>query len=487
MQKTPQTIPLYIGGTFSGASDGRTFERLGPASNALVTQAAAASLADADAAVEAAAGAFASWSALGASVRRKRLLQAADALEAHIPDFIEAGVAETGATADWMGFNASYAANMMREAASLATQVCGTVVASDLSDAMTLSVRRPCGVVLGIAPWNSPVILAVRAIATALACGNTVVLKASEVCPATHALVGRAMHEAGLGDGVVNVLTNAPADAPALVERLIAAPAVRRVNFTGSAAVGRIIAHHAAEHLKPSLLELGSKAPLLVLDDADVDAAVAAIAFGAFLNQGQICMSTERVVVADAVADELVAKLASKARSLKAGPPGTPGVVLGLLESSRAAQRVQALVVNALELGAELPVDLAVKGACMQPCIVDRVDSRMRLYREESFGPVVSILRVASDDEAIRVANDSEYGLTAAVFSRDTPRAMRVARSLQSGACHINGATLYDEPQLPMGGVKASGWGRFGGPAGIHEFTDLCSVTLQSGQQTYPI
>ncbi|WP_434670986.1 aldehyde dehydrogenase (plasmid) [Klebsiella sp. B345] len=477
-------INLLIGGTLRAAIDGRTFERRSPWTGEVVTRAAAASLADADAAVSAAADAFNVWSVMGPTARRARLLRAADALEARIPEFIKLGMEEIGATPDWMGFNAAYAANLLRESAALTTRIRGDVIASDLDDALMMTVRAPCGVVLGIAPWNSPVILAVRALATPLACGNTVVLKASEICPATHMLIGQILQESGLGDGVVNILTSTPQDAPALVEHLISTPQIKRINFTGSTKVGRIVARHAAEYLKPSLLELGGKAPLVVLDDADLDAAVSAIAFGAFINQGQVCMSTERVIVAESVADELVKKLTLKTLALKAGGQNT---ILGMLESSGAAQRIQSLVENARDLGAVLPVGCSVEGACMQPCIVENVTPEMQLYAEESFGPVVTVQRVSSDEEAVRIANDSEYGLTAAVYSQDVSRALRVARQLKSGSCHINGATLHDEPQMPMGGLNASGWGRFGGEAGIQEFTDLRTITLQSGQQIYPV
>jgi acyl-CoA reductase-like NAD-dependent aldehyde dehydrogenase len=348
-------------------------------------------------------------------------------------------------------------------------------------------VRQPCGVVLGIAPWNAPVILGTRALAMPLACGNTVVLKASEACPGVHRLIGTVLHEAGLGDGVVNVVTNAPADAAQVVERLIAHPAVRRVNFTGSTHVGRIIAQHAARHLKPALLELGGKAPVVVLDDADLDAVVDAVAFGAFFNQGQICMSTERVIADRKIADALVDKLAAKARTLRAGDPTDPTSVLGAMVSIDAAKRVQALVEDARAHGAALPVGLHVDGAIVQPAIVDGVTPAMRLYREESFGPVVTVACVDGDEDAIRLANDSEYGLSASVFSRDVSRAMQVAQRIESGICHINGPTVHDEAQMPFGGVKSSGYGRFGGKASIAEFTELRWVTLQNTPRHYPI
>src|SRR5690606_1843897 len=223
---------------------------------------------------------------------------------------------ETGATTGWAGFNVTLAADMLREAASLTTQIRGEIIPSNRPGCLSMAVRQPAGVVLSIAPWNAPVILGVRSLATPLACGNTVVMKTSEMCPRTHRLLIEAVQSAGLPPGVLNAISNAPDDAAAVVEAMIAHPAVRRINFTGSTRVGRVIAETAGRHLKPALLELGGKAPLLVLDDADLEQAVAAAAFGAFMHQGQICMSTERVVVDEAIADEFVGALAAKATSL---------------------------------------------------------------------------------------------------------------------------------------------------------------------------
>ncbi|MGT2470961.1 aldehyde dehydrogenase [Paraburkholderia terrae] len=480
-------VSMLVGGKDCAAVSGATFARLNPVTGAVASRAPAATLADADAAVDAAAAAFPAWSALPPTERRTRLLKAADIMDAQVGAFIETGIAETGAMANWYGFNVHLAANMLREAAAMTTQIDGSIVPTDTPDNLALAVRQPCGVVLGIAPWNAPVILGTRAVAMPLACGNTVVLKASECCPAVHRMIGSVLQEAGLGDGVVNVVTNAPEDASAIVERLIAHPAVRRVNFTGSTHVGRIIAMHAAKHLKPALLELGGKAPVLVLDDADLDAAVEAIAFGAFFNQGQICMSTERVIAHRSIAASLVDKLAEKARKLVAAAPAAPGAVLGAMVSAQAAQRATALVQDARYLGATIRAGGPTDGAIMQPTIVDGVTAEMKLYAEESFAPVVTVLRVDSDDEAVRVANDSEFGLSAAVFSRDIARAMQVARRIESGICHINGPTVHDEAQMPFGGVKSSGYGRFGSKASIAEFTDLRWITIQTGPRHYPI
>ena len=480
-------VPLLVRDKDLPASDGLMFERINPITGEVATRAAAATFADAVEAVSAAAAAFPAWSELGPGERRARLDRAASLLLARKPDFTAAMAEETGATAGWAEFNVTLAANMLREAAAMTTQVGGEIIPSDKPGMTAMALRQPVGVVLGIAPWNAPVILGVRALAMPLACGNTVVLKASEMCPRTHRLIGEVMREAGLGEGVVNVVSNAPADAARIVEALIAHPAVRRVNFTGSTRVGRIVGEAAARHLKPALLELGGKAPFLVLDDADLEEAVKAAAFGAFMNQGQICMSTERIVVDHAVADLFVEKLAQKAATLVAGDPRKANTPLGSIVSHEAVERIDGLVKDAVAKGARIRAGGHANGTLMDATVIDHVTPAMRLYAEESFGPVVAIVRVDGIEEAIRVANDTEYGLSSAVFGRDLTRAMQVARRIEAGICHINGPTVHDEAQMPFGGVKASGYGRFGGKAAIQEFTELRWITISSQPGHYPI
>ncbi|WP_031318369.1 aldehyde dehydrogenase family protein [Blastomonas sp. CACIA14H2] len=476
---------LLIGGRAIEAAS--QFDRMNPLTGDVATRAAAATVADAAAAADAAEAALPGWAALGPGARRAALTRAADAMVARQAEFIAAMQAETGATAAWAGFNHMLAVNMVREAAAMTTQIGGEVIPSDKPGCIAMAVREPAGVVLGIAPWNAPIILGVRAIAMPLACGNTVVLKASEQCPETHALIARCFIEAGLGDGVVNLVTNAPQDAGEVVGALIDHPAVRRVNFTGSTAVGRIIAKRAAEHLKPCLLELGGKAPLLVLDDADLDEAVKAAAFGAFMNQGQICMSTERIIVVDAVADAFVQKFAAKVATLGVGDPREGKAALGAVIDRKTVEHVDGLVRDALADGARLACGGDADGVLMPAHVVDRVTPEMRLFREESFGPVVAVIRAADEADAIALANDTEYGLSASVFTRDIARGLRVARAIKSGICHVNGPTVHDEAQMPFGGVKASGYGRFGGKAGIDAFTELRWITIETEPGHYPI
>jgi benzaldehyde dehydrogenase (NAD) len=479
-------ISLLIGGERRQAEGGATFERRNPLDGSVATTAPAASVADAIAAVEAASRAFPAWSALGPGARRALLMKAAQALEAKGEAFAAAVALETGGSAMWAGFNVHLAAGILLEAASMTTQIAGELIPSDVPGSLAMGVRQPAGVVLGMAPWNAPIILGVRAIAMPLACGNTVVLKGSELCPATHGLIAEALQEAGLPPGVVNFITNAPQDAAAVVDAMIAHPAVRRVNFTGSTRVGKIIAQTCARHLKPALLELGGKAPLLVLDDANIDEAVNGAAFGAFANSGQICMSTERIVVDRKIADEFVARLGAKAGALPLGDPRKGPCVLGSVVDMSTVHRCNELIDDALAKGAVLVCGGKAENTLMPATILDHVTPAMRIYHEESFGPVKPVVRVDGDEAAIACANDNEYGLSAAVFSRDTARALNVARRIESGICHINGPTVHDEAQMPFGGVKGSGYGRFGGKAGVAEFTDLRWITLQTGPRHYP-
>jgi acyl-CoA reductase-like NAD-dependent aldehyde dehydrogenase len=479
---------LLIDNETRAAQGGATFERIHPTSGNVVTRAAAGSVSDAIATVDSAAKAYKTWRKSSPSERRRIMLKAADALEARTPAFIETMAAEVGASALWAGFNVFLAANLFREAAGLATQTQGETIPTDKPGALSMTIRQPVGVILSIVPWNGPVVLAARAIAYPIVCGNTVVFRASESSPRTHMLVAEALVEAGLPPGVLNLLSNAPKDAPEVIDALIAHPAVRRINFTGSTRVGRIIAEKAATQLKRCLLELGGKAPLVVLDDADVDEAVKAAVFGAFLYQGQICMSTERIVVDESIADEFVAKFAAAAKALPVGDPSkNPGCVIGPMVTKDSGPRLNAMLEDAVAKGAKLACGGHASGAEMPATIVDHVKPGMKIFDEETFGPVTTVVRVKGVEEAIAMANDTAYGLSAGVFGRDVMRALDVAMQIDSGSVHVNGATVQNEAQAPYGGTKHSGYGRFDGRAVIDEFTELKWITLEPLKQDYPV
>jgi len=481
-------VQLLIDNRQVPADSGKTFERRNPVSGNVVTTSAAASVEDARRAATSAGIAFRTWSQTGPTERRRILLAAADKLEAKIGDISQAMAAEVGASGLWGGFNVMAAAGLIREAASLTTQIQGETIPTDKPGALSMTLRQPVGVILSIVPWNGPVILAARAIAYPIACGNTVVFRASEMSPKTHALIADAFVEAGLPEGVLNFVVNAPDDAAEVIDCLIAHPAVRRINFTGSTRIGRIIAEKAGRHLKRCLLELGGKAPFVVLDDADIDGAVNAAVFGSFLYQGQICMSTERFVVDEAIADKFVGAFAARASQLVSDDPMVnPGCVIGPMIDPSSGTRINAMLDDAVAKGARIVAGGRADGVAMPATIVDHVAPGMTIYDEETFGPVTTIVRVKDSAEAVRVANDTEYGLAAAVFGRDTHRAFNVARQIDAGHVHVNGATVQNEPQAPYGGMKNSGYGRFDGRAVIDEFTEVKWVTIEPADQPYPV
>ena len=476
---------LIIDNETRPSSDGARFGRTDCRAQQEITNGAAATVTDAIDAAESANAAFAGWSGLGPTARRKILLRMADEIENRTDEFVASMAGEIGASPLWAGFNVHLGAACIREAASLATQMTGETIPSDKPGAISMTVRQPAGVVLSIAPWNGPIVLAARAIAYPLAFGNTVVLRGSEVSPRTHALVVEAGIAAGLPPGVLNFVTNASKDSPQIIDALIAHPAVRRINFTGSTHVGRIIASKAGFHLKRCLLELGGKSPFVVLQDADIDAAVEAACFGAFFYQGQICMSTERIVVESSIADDFVERFQTRVHKMNADAANDsfPQTII----SPENGHRLNVLLDDALAKGAVMVTGGRAAGAAMDATIVDHVTPEMKIYDEESFGPVTTIVRVANEKDAARVANDTSYGLSASVFGSDLSRTLSVALAIDSGSCHVNGATVQDDPQAPFGGTKASGYGRFGGRAVIEEFTELKWITIEPPSQPYPI
>lgn len=471
---------MLLDGQSCEASTRQTFERISPREGAVVTRCAAAGTADAERAVHVAASAFPAWSEVPPERRAGILRRAGHCLLGRRELLVRAMSEETGADHAWASFNVQFAATLLEQAATLPALMQPETLSSSDPARDSIAIRRPLGVILSIAPWNAPVILGVRAIAAPLACGNTVVFKSSEFCPRTHRLVIEAMLEAGVPGGAINLIASAASDAGRIIESVISQQAVRQVNFTGSTRAGRVIAAMAARYLKPALLELGGKAPLLVLDDADLQAAAAAACFGAFANQGQICMSTERILVDEKVSTEFLDVLRQTVL-------GIAPADIGCLVNQQAAHRLSALIEDAMSKGASLVAGGHLSGLSLSPTVLADVTRSMRIYGEESFGPVVSVIRTSGDHEAIRIANDTEYGLAAAVFGKDTRRAMQVASQLESGICHINGPTVYDDPNAPFGGVKASGYGRFGGSGALHEFTELRWITSGEARSIHPV
>ncbi|CAG9982862.1 unnamed protein product [Clonostachys byssicola] len=480
---------LFINGTYRAPSNGSTFPVVNPMTGKPIYSCAGATVDDYSEAIEHAHEAFRSWSRTPPSARRLFLLRAADILESYLDqDAPEILSSEVSAVKSWVQLNIKASATILRDTAGLVTHIKGEIIPADRPGTMILVERCPVGVVFAISPWNAPVNLTARAIACPLICGNTVILKPSEFSPKSQHLVVRALQEAGLPAGCLNFLPTSAGDSPAVTEFVVKHPKVLRVNFTGSDRVGRIIAGWAATCLKQCVLELGGKAPVVVLDDANITDAVEAVVFGALSNSGQICMSTERVIVDSSIAAEFKAALLQRVKAIKYGNhEEDESVSLSGLYTASSCTRITGLMQDAIKEGAELLTgDLEFSGpnnTILAPHVLSEVTPKMAVFQKETFGPIICITEASSDDEAIELANNSEFSLCASVFSRDVMRALAVARQVRAGSCHINGPTVYIEAPLPNGGTGgSSGYGRFGGMAGVEEFTERKIVSLaQSG------
>jgi acyl-CoA reductase-like NAD-dependent aldehyde dehydrogenase len=376
---------------------------------------------------------------------------------------------------------------LYRSAAAAAYEVKGEIIPADYPNAFFMAIRQPAGVVSCFGPFNVPYILCSRSFAMPVAYGNTAVLKPSEEASVTGGiLLAEIFEEAGLPPGVLNVITSTREDAADVGDEMIANPAVRRISFTGSTDVGRIVAEKAGRHLKRAVLELGGKDPLIVLADADIDYAVDAAVWGAFMHQGQVCMSTERIIVEKKIAGPFIEKLKEKTLALAVGDPTNPATAIGPLINQRAVDLVHAHVQEAVAGGAELVTGGNYDKLLYQPTIVKDVKPDMRLFTDQTFGPVAPIVVVEDPEEALAVANNSKYGLSAGIITNDFTRALDIAMRLETGMVHIGDQTVNDEPQVPFGGVKGSGYGRFGGQAALDEFTELRWISVQRTPRTFP-
>jgi acyl-CoA reductase-like NAD-dependent aldehyde dehydrogenase len=477
----------FIGGDWVDSADGRRFEDSDPFTGEVVAQVAAGGREDARRAVAAAAAAFPAWSKAPPGERQRIFLKAADVLESRRQEVVEWLARETGCSFGFGMFQMGFVPGLFRQAAGAAYTATGTILPSDLPGAFAMGMRRPVGVVGAISPWNAALILSARAIAAPLVLGNTVVLKPSEESPYVGGLLwGEILAEAGLPDGVLNIVTHARGEAVAIADELVESPHVRRLNFTGSTATGRRLAEACGRNLKRVVLELGGYNPLIVLADADLDYAVAASAFGAFLHQGQICMSARKIIVERPIADRFVPALADKTAGLKTGDPRAMDTIIGPLINRAAVDTVARRVQDAVAGGARVLAGGDAVGPCYRATLITDVPADCELARVETFGPVAAIEIVDSADEAVQSANATAYGLAAGILTGDPDRGLALADALQSGIVHVNDQPVHDEPQMPFGGVKDSGWGRFGGTFAMDEFTELRWVTVQSGTRHFP-
>ncbi|KAI0741632.1 aldehyde dehydrogenase [Daedaleopsis nitida] len=468
--------PLFIDGEWRPASTGATFDVYNPTTGKVVGTAASASAGDCAAAVEAAARAFPAWESTPAMVRRDIFLKAADILETERYREKIARVAgeEVAATEDMMPF-------------SHYGQLKGETFESVVPGGRVFAHRRALGVVFGIAPWNAPTGLTVRALGVPLICGNTCVLKCSEESPRTQAIIAELFEEAGLPKGVLNFISTSREDSPARTAEMIAHPMVRKINFTGSDRIGKIIAGEAAKYLKPCVFELGGKAPVIVLEDADIPRAARAITSSALLNSGQICMSTERVIVHRGVAPMLLRELTTLFKRATAGNIETdPSAVLGALFTPGSAENVLAMIKDAVANGATLVLgDVKRQGTIVQPHIVTDVKPGMKLWERESFGPVAVVAVVDTIDEAVDLANASEYSMSAGLWTKDVHGTFDITSRIRACCTIVNGPTVHSEWHRNLGGLGgASGYGHFN----IEDWTQLRMTILHPADEpAYPM
>ena len=477
---------LFINGEWVNAQGGAEFPVYNPSTGEIWTSVADASRADARAAIAAAEAAYPKWSGMSHSARARIIHKAGDILEARAKEFQDALIDEGGA---WIGktmFETGYSSGIYRAAAAAAYQVNGEILPSDHGK-LSLVMRVPLGVVSVISPWNFPLILSSRGFAPALAVGNCVVLKPSEETPvAGGLLIAEIMEEAGIPKGAFNVITCSREHVGDVGDELISNPAVRGVSFTGSTAVGRQVAAKAGGLLKRCCVELGGKDALIVLDDADIERAVNAATFGSFMHQGQICMSVERVIVQSKVAKEFIDKFVANTKKLKVGNPREMANCIGPVINKTQLGKIRTQVDEAVAQGAKILCGGKNNGLFFEPTILTNVTRNMKIFREETFGPVAPVLVADSVDEAVEIANDSDYGLSAGIITRDEEKGLEIARRLHTGMAHINDSSVNDEPHVPFGGIGASGLGRHGGKQGIDTFTEMRWITVERGGRHYP-
>ncbi|MDE2240534.1 MAG: aldehyde dehydrogenase family protein, partial [Rhodospirillales bacterium] len=477
------TYKLFIDGEWVRSQRNSVADDFNPATGELFARVQQAGAEEVERAISAAHKAAQSWGASLVAEREGLLLKLHDVIQARKGEIRDALIEECGSVYSKANWEIDYVTDLLRSAAGDVRHVVGETMPVSQPGQISLSVRRPLGVIAGIAPFNSPFLLSMKKIAFALAAGNSFILKPSEETPVSGAIIADLFQEAGLPPGVLNVI---PGPAKEIGDALLADPRVRAISFTGSTRTGRHLAVEAARHLKRFTLEMGGKSPLIVLKDADLDYAVDAAAFGIFLHQGQVCMANSKIIVEAPVFEEFCERFTAKAKTIKMGDPKDPETVIGPLIRARQMDFVDAHIQDAREKGATMLTGGRAEGQYYKPTVLRGVTPEMKIYHEETFGPVVSVLRAEDSEEALHIANDTSYGLSAALITNDLQKAMDLSLRLESGMIHVNDCTISDEPHVPFGGVKNSGFGREGGRYSMEEMTELKWITIQMGQRQFP-
>ena len=485
LQQTPdmQVHPLFINGQWRLGTAGEVDEDFNPATGKCFAYVSQASANDVEDAISAAYAARESWAQMLVGDREALLLRAADIIQASASELRDLLIEETGSTYLKAPWEVGYAIACLRTAAACTRQPHGQTFPTCTPGQVGMTVRQPLGVIAGIAPFNSPLLLSMKKIAFALAAGNTFILKPSELTPLIGLKLAAIFEQAGVPHGVFNVI---PGSAAVVGERLVSDPRVRMITFTGSNKVGRLIAAEAGKHLKKICLEMGGKSPLVVLADAELEYAVDAAAFGVFYHQGQVCMANSRIIVEDALYERFCQAFAVKARGIRVGDPRDPATVVGPLIRPEQCSFIMGQIDDALGKGARLLAGGSHEGPYFQPTVLVDVTPDMLICDEESFGPVTSIYRASDFEHALALANDTQYGLSAAIITNDLQKAMSFSQRSTAGMVHINDTTLGDEPHIAFGGNQGSGFGREGGMASMDEMSEVKWVTWQMGKREFP-
>ena len=471
-----ETVDLWIGGKNVPAASGKYFDVRNPLDDSVIAQAAEASPDDVDNAVKTAHTAFQSFKESTAKEREGILSRAAEILQRDKDEFAQILIDEVGSPTFKAYFEIEMATDMLRAAAGMTRNITGQTIPSDHPGRFSMSVRAPLGVVASITPFNVPMIKGVRLSCNPIACGNTVVLLPSEESPVLARRIADMYQEAGLPDGVFNVVTGFGFD---IGDSLTTHPLVRVVTFTGSSVVGARIRKLAAEHDKRVILELGGKSPLVIMDDADMEKAVAGACRSIFVYQGQVCMGASRIYVQRGIYNKFVGAFKNAAEKLGMGDLRDQSTILGPIISERQRKRVLEHIEDARSKGANVLTGGEWEGNRCKPTILENVDATMIVYANETFGPVTSIYPFDTLDEALEKSNDSEFGLSAAIYTSNLDAAMKYALNVESGMVHVNAPTLHDEPHVPFGGVKNSGVGREGTIDDIETMTEWKWITIQ--------
>ena len=473
---------LYINGEWKNTVTGYISQDKNPADDSIFAQVHFAGREEVDEAIASAQKAWKPWANTAADEKERILLKAADWMQEHIDEVADVLMGESGSAFGKAYFEAGFAVDILRAAAGECRRVFGEVQQQAPGE-ISMIRRLPLGVVAGIAPFNFPLLLALKKVAFALAAGNTFVLKPASATPVSGVMIAKALDAAGLPKGVFNLV---PGSGEAVGKMLVEDERIRMVAFTGSTAVGKGIAAKASQRLKKYTLEMGGKNPLILLKDFDVEQAVKIAGFGAFFHQGQICMCTSRMIVEEPVYDQFCEKFTAYARTMKVGDPHQQDTIIGPLIKQEQCQIIDSQIKDAVSKGAVLLTGGTHEGNYYQPTVLSNVTPDMRIFYEESFGPVTSIIKAKDERDAVRLCNDNEYGLSSSLLTNDLSKAMALSLDMEAGMVHINNATVSDNSTVAFGGVKNSGVGREGGSYSIDEFTELKWITVQYTPAQFP-